>query len=156
MEMAGLYCLIITYNLYEAPAELSHGAAKCGQHGPTRVGPSQAIEKSTKGSRNWAIFRLIRPFLAPESPREGAVTPFCNNHWNGTRRSAARGDPRSLGVGAGWLAIRRRVRSPADRPHGAGQLGVKCGQRGACAQRQREVAGLMGGELELPAARRDH
>ena len=36
---------------------------------PTRVGPSQAIEKSINGSRNWAIFRLIRPFLAPASPR---------------------------------------------------------------------------------------
>jgi hypothetical protein len=32
------------------------------------VGPSQAIEKSTNGSTNGAIFRLIRPFLAPESP----------------------------------------------------------------------------------------
>ena len=43
---------------------------------PIGVGPSQAIEKSTNGSKNGAIFRLIHPFLALESPCQGALTPF--------------------------------------------------------------------------------
>jgi hypothetical protein len=36
---------------------------------PSGVGPRQAIEKSINGFQKRAIFRLIRPFSTPETPR---------------------------------------------------------------------------------------
>jgi hypothetical protein len=67
---------------------------------------------------------------------------------------AGTGAPQHVAILAAWEwalargAIRLRLRSPADLSHGVGQLGVECGQRGACAQRQLQVARFMGGELE--------